>query len=252
MPLNNHTILITGAGGGLGSCAALSLAEQGARIILLDKSIPKLEKTYDAIVEQNFPEPIMYPFDLAGANEQEYYELAARVADKFGSLEGLLHSAVEFTAFTPLSVQSTKDWGHTLNVNLNAAYLLTRVLLPLLEASNQASVVFTLDSHVLSAPAYAAAYGVSKIALQGLAQIWAAELEGGKKIRVNCLVPGPLDSPLRKKAFPAENKARQINMKELAPLYQYLFGSASIGITGQTLEAPKFIQIQNSCQKENV
>lgn len=108
MSLKNHVILITGAGGGLGSTAALSLAKQGAHIILLDKNIAKLEVVYDAIVAAKAPTPIMYPFDLAGANENDYQELVDRIEDKYGALQGLLHSAVEFTAFTPIAQVPTK------------------------------------------------------------------------------------------------------------------------------------------------
>jgi len=240
MPLTHHVILITGAGGGLGSTAALALAKQGAHIILLDKSIPKLEKTYDAIVAANAPEPIIYPFDLAGANEMDYQELADRIDEKYGSLQGVLHSAVEFTAFSPISVTKTKDWGHTLNVNLNAPFLLSRVLLPVLNKSAHASIVFTSDSSARNAPAFSSAYGVSKIAMEGLANILAEELEAFNKIRVNTLVPGPVDSPLRKRAYPAEDKHKLPAMESLAPVYVYLFGAESIGITGQIIDARTF------------
>ena len=132
MSLKDQVILITGAGGGLGSTTALALAKAGAHIILLDKSIPKLEIIYDAILAAKAPEPIIYPFDLAGANENDYQTLANTIAEEYGSLQGLLHSAVEFSSFTPMTQVATKDWGHSLNVNLNAPFLLTRVLLPVL------------------------------------------------------------------------------------------------------------------------
>ena len=240
MPLKNNVILITGAGGGLGSTAALTLAKQGAHIILLDKSIPKLEQVYDAIKAANAPEPIMYPFDLAGATENDYQELANRIDEKYGVLQGVLHSAVEFANFTPIALHGTKDWGHTLNVNLNAPFLLTRVLLPILQKSTHASIVFTSDSSARHAPAYAGAYGVSKIALEGLAKILAEELEAAQKIRVNTLVPCPVDSPLRKRAYPAEDKAKLPAMDSLANAYSYLFTSQSIGITGQVIDARTF------------
>lgn len=240
MSLSNQVILITGAGGGLGSTAALALARQGAHIILLDKSIPKLEKIYDAIVAAGGPEPVLYPFDLAGANEEQYQELADAIDQRYGSLQGLLHSAGEFSAYTPIVNHKTKDWGHTLNVNLNAAFLLSRVLLPVMQKSKQASIVFTSDSAARKAPAYAGAYGVSKIALEGFAKILAEELEAGQKIRVNTLVPGPVDSPLRKKAYPAEDKSRIPAMSSLETIYTYLFGAASIGVTGQIIDAQTF------------
>ena len=240
MPLTNQVILITGAGGGLGGVAALTLAKKGAHIILLDKNIAKLEAIYDTIVKANAPEPILYPFDLAGANENDYQELAQRIDEKYGALQGLLHSAVEFTAFTPIAQTSTKDWGHSLNVNLNAPFLLTRVLLPVMQKSTHAAIVFTSDSSARTAPAYASAYGVSKIALEGLAKILSEELEASNKIRVNALIPGPVNSPLRKRAYPAEDKTRLPDMDSLASAYLYLFGAQSIGVTGQAIDARTF------------
>lgn len=240
MPLTNQAILITGAGGGLGGTAALALAKQGAQIILLDKNIPKMEAVYDRIKAVNAPEPVMYPFDLAGANENDYQELAGRIAEKYGALHGLLHSAVEFSGFTPLAIQGTKEWGHTLNVNLNAPFLLSRVLLPVMQKSGNAAIVFTSDSAARTPHAYAGAYGVSKIALEGLAKILAEELESFNKIRVNVLVPGPIDSPLRKRAYPAEDKSKLPAMDSLNAAYVYLFGPQSLGVTGQTIDARTF------------
>lgn len=240
MSLKQHVILITGAGGGLGSTAALALAELGAEIILLDKSIPKLEKVYDAIVESGGPEPVMYPFDLAGASEAQYQEMADAIVQRYGALQGVLHSAVEFSAYTPIAIHKTQDWGHALNVNLSAAFLLTRVLLPLLQNSAHASIVFTSDSSARQAQAYSGAYGVSKIALEGFARILAQELEAGQKIRVNTLVPGAVNSPLRKKAYPAEDKSALPPMETLVPLYRYLFSDDSIGITGRVFDALTF------------
>lgn len=245
MPLTGQVILITGAGGGLGSTAALALAKQGAHIILLDKNIAKLEAVYDRIVEANAPEPILYPFDLAGANENDYQELADRIAEKYGSLQGLLHSATEFIAFEPIALHKTKDWGHTLNVNLNAAFLLCRVLLPVLQKSEHASIVFTSDSKARTGQAYSGAYGVSKIALEGFAKILAEELESSRKIRVNILIPGPVDSPMRKRAYPAEDKSRLPAMQSLNDIYTFLFSAESIGVTGQTFDAQTFKQRLN-------
>lgn len=240
MPLTKQTILITGAGGGLGSVAAVALAKQGAHIILLDKNIPKLEKIYDAILAANAPTPVIYPFDLAGATEVQYHELANTIEEKYGHLSGLLHSAAELDAFTPMSIHATMAWGHTLNVNLNAAFLLTQVLLPLLQKADHASIVFTGDSFVREARAYIGAYGVSKIALESYAKILAEELSDAGKIRVNILIPGPIDSPLRKKSFPAEDKSKLPKMEEISPAYLYLFGIKSIGTTGQTVDARTF------------
>jgi NAD(P)-dependent dehydrogenase (short-subunit alcohol dehydrogenase family) len=90
------------------------------------------------------------------------------------------------------------------------------------------------------AKAYSGAYGVSKIALEGMAKILAEELEAEGKIRVNVLVPGPVNSPLRRKLFPAEDKAQLPPMTSLDSVYQYLFSDLSTGITGQIIDAQSF------------
>ncbi|WP_374089294.1 SDR family NAD(P)-dependent oxidoreductase [Methylomicrobium lacus] len=240
MPLSKQVILITGAGGGLGATAALALAKHGAHVILLDNKLPKLEAVYDQIVEAGAPEPILYPFDLAGATENDFQELADRIEEKYGSLQGILHSAVEFSGFTPLSLLGTKEWGHALNVNLNGPFLLCRVLLPVLQKSEYAAIVFTSDSSARNTPAYSGVYGVSKCAVEGLAHILAEEVEAFGKIRVNIMVPGPVDSPLHKKAYPGVDNSRLPSMESLAPVYLYLFGPQSIGVNGQIIDARTF------------
>ena len=105
-----------------------------------------------------------------------------------------------------------------------------------MQKAENASIVFTSDSSARLAPAYSGAYGVSKVAMEGLAHVLAEELEGGKKIRVNTLVPCPVDSPLRKRAYPAEDKTKLPKMDSLAPIYDYLFSEKSLGVTGQIID----------------
>ncbi len=238
--MKQSVILITGAAGGLAGTAAITLAKQGHTLILLDKKIAGMEQLYDRIIACDAPTPALYPFDLAGASEKDYEDLAEIVLQTYGSLQGLLHSAVELSAYTPIELYTTKDWGHTLNVNLNAPFLLTRVLLPAMKNSESASVVFTGDSVTHPARAYSGAYGVSKIAMEAFAAILAEEFESSNKIRVNTLMPGPVDSPLRKKLFPGEDKSQLATMESLAEVYRYLFCSESIGVSGQTINAQNF------------
>lgn len=236
-PLSGSTILVTGAGGGIGAEVALGLAKCGARIVLLDNDLAKLRQSYDNIAATAAVTPALYPFDLALANESQYQELADTLADNYGALQGLLHLAATADAFMPLQIHPTTQWGQAMNVNLHAPFLLCRVLLPLLQKSDNASIVFTGDDEVNTPRAYRGAYGVSKIAVQGLAGILAQELASAGKIRVNTVLPGAVNSPIRRKLFPAEDIATLHLPSDLCDIYQYLFSPASIGISGQTFNA---------------
>lgn len=239
-PLRDRVILITGAAGGLGAVAAKACAAEGATIVLLDKMIPGLEKVYDQIVAGGGPQPAIYPFDLNGAGQQDYYDLANVLEEKYGVIHGLLHSAAEFGFLTPISCLNPVTWSTVVNVNLNAPFLLTQVLLPLLQRAADASIVFTSDSSARRGRAYWSIYGISKIAVEGFANTLADELESGGVVRVNTLVPGPIASPLRKRAYPAEDMDKLPAPDTLRHLYCYLLGPASQGVTGRIFEGQSY------------
>ncbi|MGL4907384.1 MAG: SDR family NAD(P)-dependent oxidoreductase, partial [Plesiomonas sp.] len=82
--LENKVILVSGAGDGIGKEAALSYARHGATVILLGKTVPKLEATYDQIVAEGGAEPAIMPLDLMGATRQHYQDMADVIRTQFG------------------------------------------------------------------------------------------------------------------------------------------------------------------------
>lgn len=202
--LDKRVVLITGATGGLGAAAAKACAREGATVVLLSRTIPKLEKLYDEIVAAGGPQPAIYPLDLAGASEKDYFDLAATLERELGALHGLLHCAAEFGNLGPLADMGGERWQRLLHVNLTAPFIMTRELLPLLVKSGQSSVVFVGDSAVGAGKAYWGAYGVAKIALEGYARILADETEAFG-LKVQTFTPGPMRTPIRRAAYAGEN-----------------------------------------------
>lgn len=200
--LSQRVILVSGASGGLGSVIARSLAAHGATVILLGKTVAKLEALYDSILGDGSPEPAIYPFNLEGARVDDYADLQNNIAEHFGRLDGLVHAAAWLGAATPMEHFDAGVWAKVMQINLHAPFLLTRACIPLLQKGKNPCVLF-LEDHG-SRRAYGGAYGVSKAAQEGLADILATELEGEKRIRVNGIDPGPLRTPLRARAFPGE------------------------------------------------
>ncbi len=233
--LQNKVILITGAAGALGRVAAQACAEAEASVVMLDKDVPGLERARDDILAQHPQASLaLFPLDLAGAMPEHYQQLAETLAEHYAVLDGLLHNAVHMEYLEPFACQTPERWFHTLQVNLNAPFLLTKALLPLLQNSEEASVVFTSDSSAREARAYWGAYGVSKVGVEALAKILASEWEAGGRLRANVLLPGPVRTPIRYRAFPGENEKDLTAPQSLAKLYVYLLGSASKGWSGQT------------------
>jgi len=234
--LENKIILVTGAGSGIGYEASKTFAAHGATVILLGRTVKKLEKIYDEIVESNHPKPAIYPLNLATANPNDYHDLAVRIDNEFGRLDGLLHNAATLGNLTPIEHYDIKQWYTVLQTNLNSRFLLTHVTIPLLKKSKKASVIFTSSSIGRQGKAYWGAYCISTFGNEGLAQVLAEELEN-TNIRVNCINPGPTRTPMRAKAYPAESPDKVIPPSEVMPHYLYLMGDESSEVKGQSIDA---------------
>jgi NAD(P)-dependent dehydrogenase (short-subunit alcohol dehydrogenase family) len=200
----NPTILVTGAANDIGRAASKALAESGATVILLDNDVAGLESLYDEIEAASFPQAAIYPMDLTGATGEDYEQLADTVADNFGQLDGLLHCAAILGVMSRVDDYDIENWFKVMQTNLNAPFLLTRALLPLLRKSQAASILFCDDGLGSGAKAYQGAYGVSKAGSKALMSILADELENSS-IRVNSYDPGNVATELRRQAFPAED-----------------------------------------------
>ena len=98
-------------------------------------------------------------------------------------------------------------------------------------------MIFTSNSSALSPKAYWGSHGISKAATDFMMQMWAQELENRPNIRLNSVVPGPLQSPQRKKTHPGELHAELPTMTSAMPLYLYLMGDDSANISGQIFSA---------------
>lgn len=199
-----RTVLVTGAGDGLGRSVAIGAARCGAEVVLLGRTVRKLEATHDRIVEAGGPAPAIYPMDLAGAGPADYSELAERIDQAWGRLHGVVHAAVAFSGLAPLAHLDPGDWLRTVHVNLTAPFLVTRACLPLLQRVPDAAVVFVGDMLGRRARAYWGAYAVSKSGIEGLANVLADEVEAAGTPRVVCVDPGRIRTGLRRRAFPAE------------------------------------------------
>ena len=235
--LKDRIILITGAGDGIGAAVAKDCASKGATVILLGKTVKKLEKVYDEIVAAGHPEPAIYPLDLLQAREEHYEQLADIIEKEFGKLDGLVHNAGLLGSLIPLANHSSEQWVKVMQVNLHAPYLITQACLPLLKKSDSASIIFVSSSVGRKGRAYWGAYAASKAACENLMQTLADELEDNTNIRVNSLNPGATRTAMRRIAFPGEDPSTLPEPEAIAHAYIYLLGSDSEDVNGQQLNA---------------
>ncbi|MDZ4097882.1 MAG: SDR family NAD(P)-dependent oxidoreductase [Methylophilaceae bacterium] len=235
--LKDRVILVTGAGQGLGKEAAMAFAQHGAIVILSGRKQKKLEAVYDEIMAHDYPEPLIFPLDLEKATEDDYKAMAEGVYQQLGRLDGILHNAAHFDRLGPLEIHTANEFERMFKVNVIAPFALTKACLPLLKMAADASVVFLSSSNAHEASAYWGAHGISKKAMEHLMQTWSQELEQFPQLRMNAVIPGPIQSPQRKKSHPGEVHANLPNSERLMDLYIYLMGKESKELRGRTISA---------------
>ncbi|UJF23298.1 YciK family oxidoreductase [Shewanella sp. OMA3-2] len=234
--LNNKTILVTGAGDGIGRVAALTYAAHGATVILLGKTVKKLEKVYDEIVAQGSPNPAIIPLDLSGATEQHYLDMADTIAEQFGRLDGLLHNASHLGALGPFEHIDLTSLEKIMKVNVTAAAIMTKALLPVMRKAKNASIIFTSSAVGRKGRAYWGPYAFSKFATEGMMQVLADECDN-TSVRVNSINPGATRTEMRAKAYPAENPQALKTPEDIMPTYVFLMGDDSLNTNGEALNA---------------
>ena len=236
--LRNRVVLVTGAGDGIGRVAALAYARHGADVVLLGRTRTKLEAVFDAVCAETGTRPVIAPADLARLDDATAENLAQAIRDDYGRLDGILHNASMLGPRVPVAHYPADAWAEVMQVNAMAPVLLTRALLPLLEAAPDASIVFTSSGVGRVGRAYWGAYAVSKFATEGLSQTLADELENTGRVRVNALNPGGTRTAMRAAAYPAEDPMTLPEPEEHMDLYLWLMGPDSVGVTGRSIDAP--------------
>ena len=174
--------------------------------------------------------------DLEHARGEDYQNLTTQLESRYGKLDGLLHNASILGDRSPVEHYDVGLWQRVMHINVNAAFILTRCLLPLLRRSEDASVVFTTSGVGNQGRAYWGAYCCSKFATEGLAQTLADELEN-TNIRVNCIDPGAVRTAMRQAAYPAEDPQTLPTPESLTGAYLYLLGPDSRRVNGERMRA---------------
>jgi len=196
-------VLVTGAANGIGKAVTIALASQGCTVLMLDKKSRHLEKLYDDI-------------------SQRGYTVAQSVYDDFGHLDGLLHNAAELGSPSPMDQYDMQYWNAVMQVNLQAPYLLTRALLPLLKQNYQTNIIFGSAEVGRTIAPYWGAYSIAYAGLEAQMLLWAEELETISNIKVNSLDPGAVRTGFRRRSHPGESQENLVTPQEVVPAYTEL------------------------------
>jgi NAD(P)-dependent dehydrogenase (short-subunit alcohol dehydrogenase family) len=233
--LRDKIVLITGAGDGIGKQAAITFAQHGAEVILLGRTVAKLESTYDEIVSNGGLQPTIVPIDFKGASPKNYQDMVASIEGQLKKIDVVLFNASVLGNLCPFHEIKESEFLEVNQVNLNSQFFMTQSLLPLLKKNKNTSVIYTTSSVGRTGRAYWGTYSISKFATEGMMQVLADEYKN-TGIRFNCINPGATKTSMRAKAFPGEKPDSLKTPEDIMPTYLYLASDDSIGVNGQSLD----------------
>lgn len=230
--LDGKTALVTGAGRGIGRAVAVSLAKEGARVIVCARSENELNETAQQLAAAN-GEAETIVCDMA--DEKAVIALFAHIQTNYGTLDILVNNAGIFSGAYIEDV-SMVEYHRVMQVNAAAVFLSCREAFGLMKAKGGSIVNVSSLSGVQGATKFPgfSAYCASKFAVIGITEALAEE---GKQcgIRVNAVAPGSVDTEMLREAFPGFN-GPMLKPQQVADAILFLAGPHSSAVNGATLD----------------
>jgi NAD(P)-dependent dehydrogenase (short-subunit alcohol dehydrogenase family) len=193
--------LVTGASRGIGRAAALALAQAGAHVVAVARTVGGLEELDDEIQKAGGAATLV-PLDLKDGDAID--RMGAALFERWGKLDALLGNAGVLGAVTPLAHLQPKIWDELIAVNVTANWRLIRSLDSLLRQSDAGRALFISSGVARVHLPFFGGYAVSKAALESLVLTYAAECTG-TNVKVNLFNPGPTRTKMRALGFPGED-----------------------------------------------
>ncbi|MFJ5773968.1 SDR family NAD(P)-dependent oxidoreductase [Streptomyces sp. NPDC093094] len=212
---SGRTVLVTGAGSGIGRAVALAFAAEGARVVAAGRRIAALEETV-ALAGRAGGRTVARVADVSRADETE--ALVRDVAEEFGSLDVAVNNAGVFRGGGPLAGMPEADWRELFDTNVTGVFLALRAQVAQMRTQPRGGAIVNVSSNLgrhKQAPDVTA-YAASKAAVTSLTRGAALEhIADG--VRINSVSPGPADTAMSLR--PGETEAeRAVRMKDQSPL----------------------------------
>lgn len=237
--LAGKAAIITGGDSGIGRAVAIAYAREGADVLISYLNEEEDAAATRRLVEAEGRKCVLVPGDIA--DPAHCRRIVDEAVKAFGRLDVLVNNAAHQMSFDSPEEISDAEWDRTFRVNIHAMFYLVKAALPHLKAG--ASIINTTSVNADSPSPQLLAYATTKGAIQnftgGLAQLLA-----DRGIRVNCVAPGPIWTPLIPSTMPkekVENFGKQVPMqrpgqpRELAPVYVMLASDEASYVSGATV-----------------
>ena len=223
-----RVVIVTGAGGSLGSAVARRFLEAGARLCLAELTAGLLSRRYPDLTSDG-EHYLAAPVD---ANDPDSVRgMVDQVVSRFGRLDMLVNTVGGFRSGVPVHETPIEAWDGMMNLNARTAFIVSRAVVPHMLRRGSGKIISVAARPGLQGRAQSAAYSASKAAVIRLTESLSTEL-GDSGINVNCVIPGTLDTPPNRQAMPEADTSRWVAPDSLAEVILFLASPAARDIHG--------------------
>ena len=259
LELDGKVVIVTGGGYGIGKQVALEFGRLGANVVIAARSREKLEGVADELRDMG-TRPLALTVDIS--QEYEVRAMMDKVVAQYSRIDVLVNNAAIAGPTAMIPDLETSDWHETVNINLNGTFYCCKYASTVMREAGAGNIV-TISSvagrtgYPLRAP-----YAVTRWGVIGLSHTLAAEL-GPLGIRVNCVVPGPIEGERSDRVFAARAEAENMAIddvkqfftkdipigrmpteQEVANTVVFLASDRSTGVHGQTIQVDGGFRMQ--------
>lgn len=230
MDFTDRVVLVTGASGNLGRAVAQAYARAGASLVLVGRDLDHLRRAFGDL--GNGPAPVLVAADLT--QEDATRRMAHEALERCGRIDVLAHLAGGFRGGTPVHDTPQETWDLLLDLNLRTVVNAARAVVPHMLEHGRGVLVYVAARAGLEGTAGLGAYSATKSAAIRLVESMAAELKD-KGVRVNCVLPGVVDSPANRAADRGADTRGWVTPEALADLIVFLSSDAARAVSGAAI-----------------
>jgi NAD(P)-dependent dehydrogenase (short-subunit alcohol dehydrogenase family) len=226
--LTDKVIIVTGAMGNLGHAVARRVQAQGGKTILVDRSSDRLQKTYGELKDST-------RHWLAGnidmTDSKSVNAMAAEAHRRFGRLDGLVNTVGGFRGGKPVHETDLSEWDFLYDLIVRTTLNGCRAVIPYMLQAQRGSIINIGSRNVFQGSPNYAAYSAAKTAVLRITESLAGELKA-HGIKVNCVLPGTIDTPQNREAMPKADFSTWVPPGDLANVIAFLLSDDARSVTG--------------------
>lgn len=205
MDFKGKVVLITGAASGIGAACVQEFAHRNAAVAMVDQKASADEK---AIAELRKKGATVEYFKADVSSREQVERLIPEVVSRLGGIHVLLNNA-GIVRYGSATTTTEEEWDEVLNVNLKSAFLMSKYVIPEMLKAGGGAIVNTASVQSLAAQRNSLAYVASKHGMLGLTRSIALDY-GKQNIRVNCVMPGAIDTPMMRYAASLDSQPERV------------------------------------------